>query len=120
MSARIGVQLRRPHVVDVLLERIGVGLQLCLCALFCPSDGSLDFRFDVGKPPGFGLGVFGLQMFSERDVMIFSGRWGEHPSRALALPYLNRGWVVKPLGTSNSSLRTSVGSYECSSPHSSH
>ena len=42
-SARIGVQLCRPHVVDVLLESIGVGLQLCLCALFCPNDGSLDF-----------------------------------------------------------------------------
>jgi hypothetical protein len=49
MSAQIRVQLRRPHVVDVLLERIGVGLQLCLCALFCSSDGSLDFRFDVGS-----------------------------------------------------------------------
>jgi len=48
MSGRIRVQLSRPHVVDVPLERIGVGLQLCLCGLFCPGDGSLDFRFDVG------------------------------------------------------------------------
>src|SRR6516165_5122831 len=48
IAAWHSAQLCRPHVVDVLLERIGVGLQLRLCTLLCSGNGRLDPRFDVG------------------------------------------------------------------------
>jgi len=47
ISTLVCVQLRRPHIVDILLEGIGVGLQLGFCTFLCPSDSCLDLCFDI-------------------------------------------------------------------------
>jgi hypothetical protein len=47
ISTLVCVQLRRPHIVDILLEGVGVGLQLGFCTFLCSSNSCIDLCFDI-------------------------------------------------------------------------
>jgi len=81
---------------------------------------NLERAFEPSSPATEVVALFCVAWNFFTVIRVFARGCVQRGKGAWRMGYRNRGCVVKPSGSSNSSRRTSSGLYECSSPHSSH